>query len=198
MNDSIIASQFREPVHDSQATFRALLSATSRPGTIIDIPSPTTSPAPLGSALTAIALSLLDDTTPLWLDAALNTDSVTNYLRFHSGVRTVSDPREAMFGFFSCADTLIDFDRFNRGDSFYPDRSATLVVQLPSLTGGRPVSLSGPGIETETSVAPAGLPEGFWTHWNENAASYPVGIDLVLADQRSVLGLPRTTKASIS
>ena len=86
---------------------------------------------------------------------------------------------------------------FACGLAAYPDRSATLVLQIPSLVGGQPVSLSGPGIEHSIAVAAAGLPDWFWPAWNENAERYPLGIDVFLADGEAVVGLPRTTRASI-
>lgn len=196
MSATLISAQFRDPIHDAQKAFRALLSAMSRPGTIIELPQPATAPQPMGPALAAIALALLDDTTPVWLDTTLSTDTVLQYLRFHSGVRVVSDPKQAAFGFCGTPQNLTDLRLFPHGDATYPDRSATLVLQLPSLTDGPRVTLTGPGIETAISVAPAGLPDWFWQAWNENTERYPLGIDVILADGRSVIGLPRTTKAS--
>ncbi|QRM32359.1 phosphonate C-P lyase system protein PhnH [Microvirga sp. VF16] len=198
MNSEVISAPFRNPIHEAQQAFRALLSATSRPGTIVELPVPPASPQPLGPTLSAIALTLLDDTTPVWLDATLATEAVLRYLRFHTGARVVSDPKQAAFGIIGSPQNLTDFRLFSYGDAAYPDRSATLVLQVPSLTGGSTVSLAGPGIETSISVTPAGLPSWFWHRWNENAASYPIGVDVILADDRSVIGLPRTIKATFS
>ncbi|MCG7505433.1 phosphonate C-P lyase system protein PhnH [Mesorhizobium retamae] len=196
MNASVISTQFADPIHDAQQAFRGLLAATSRPGTIVTIPLPIASPAPLSPTLAAIGLTLLDDATPVWLDPILIQEPIRQYLLFNTGARVVTQPDSAAFAFFAKARNLPDFRVFPRGTPSYPDRSATLVVQVPLLAGGRPVSLRGPGIESVVSVEPAGLPDGFWDRWNENAANYPIGIDMILADACSIMSLPRTVKAS--
>jgi len=196
MTARIISPQFDNPVHDTQQAFRALLSATSKPGTIVEPPLPRSAPAPLTPALAAIALTLLDDTTSVWIDPALASDDVLRYLRFHTGAVVVAERSSAQFAMIATLENLDDLAAFPGGDASYPDRSATLIVQLPSLTTGNQVQLAGPGIEHTIAVAPAGLPQAFWTRWNENAGRYPCGIDIIFTDGRAVMGLPRTTKAS--
>jgi alpha-D-ribose 1-methylphosphonate 5-triphosphate synthase subunit PhnH len=196
MSIDVISAPFENPIHDAQQTFRALLSATSRPGTMVQPPLPRATPSPFTSALCSIALTLFDDTTTVWLDDTLATEDVLRYLRFHTGATIVAEQSDAAFGVIIDARNLSDFGAFSVGDATYPDRSATLIVQLPSLTGGAEVTLSGPGIERTTTVSPTGLPDGFWHWWKKNANRYPCGIDMIFTDGTAVMGLPRTTKAS--
>jgi len=197
MTTGPIPPQFDNPVHDTQQAFRALLSAASKPGTIVQPPLPRAVPSPLTPALAAIALTLFDDTTSVWIDPVLASDDVLRYLLFHTGATVVSDRSAAEFAMIASLENLGDLSVFPGGDPSYPDRSATLIILLPSLTAGAQIRLSGPGIETTITTAPDGLPDPFWRQWNENSSRYPCGIDIIFTDGRAVMGLPRTTKASV-
>ncbi|MDE5446817.1 phosphonate C-P lyase system protein PhnH, partial [Bradyrhizobium sp. CSA207] len=153
---------------------------------------------PLSESLAAIALTLADAECPIWLDSALSTEPVRRYLHFHTNAPQVADPRAAILALIGNASSLPAIGDFHPGEAAYPDRSTTLVVQVPALTGGSAVRLSGPGIETTASVAPRGLPDWFWPAWCKNAARYPLGVDIFLTDGRAVIGLPRSAKAAQS
>ena len=58
-----------------------------------------------------------------------------------------------------------------------------------------PVTLRGPGIETERAFAPRGIGRGFWSTWTANNKRYPLGVDAYLFDATAVVGLPRTVQA---
>ncbi|WP_235940553.1 phosphonate C-P lyase system protein PhnH [Bradyrhizobium hipponense] len=194
MTADLIPPAFRDPVHDSQSAFRRLLKALSRPGTPVSLTGPAQPPAPMGGPLAAIALTLADADCPIWLDPALSTEPVRRYLHFHTNAPQIADPKAAAIALIGDAGRLPGLNEFHPGEAAYPDRSTTLILQLPALTGGPSVRLSGPGIETTASLAPRGLPGWFWQAWHENAARYPLGVDIFLTDDRIVIGLPRSTK----
>ena len=84
---------FADPVLGAQSTFRAVMEALSRPGTAQPIAFPATPPIPLTAELAAVALTLFDHDTAVWLDPALmELDAVCTWLAFHTGapVTTVS------------------------------------------------------------------------------------------------------------
>jgi alpha-D-ribose 1-methylphosphonate 5-triphosphate synthase subunit PhnH len=197
MNAITIAPHFADPVHQSQKAFRGLLTALARPGRIVELPAASGLPAGMEASVATIVLSLLDLDTPAWLDPDFSTEEIRRYLRYHTGAPRVGEPAEAAFALIAEAREMPPLDAFAPGEPAYPDRSTTIVFQLPSLAGGPTVVLSGPGIEHEIEVAPAGLPEWFWPAWNENAGRYPLGVDAFLASGRCVIGLPRTAKAKI-
>src|SRR3546814_2785400 len=85
--------------------------------------------------------------------------------------------------------------RFAQGVDQYPDRAATLLLQVPSLEGGPAVTLSGPGIRDTAVIAPFGLPEWFWNDWRLNAAQFPLGVDIFLTCGEAVVGLPRSIRS---
>lgn len=186
---------FADPVHDSQRTFRALLSAFSRPGHVVDLGAGLEPPAPLSAATAALALALFDHDTPAWLDAAADCAATRDFLRFHCGCPLVADSRAARFALVADAGALTDLNRFDMGDALYPERAATVVVQVASVREGTPLTLSGPGIKQQDNVRIGGLPDAFWRARQQNSARYPLGIDVALVGADGVLGLPRTTRA---
>ena len=75
------------------------------------------------------------------------------------------------------------------------DKSGEVHVRrVESFEAGPMLRLTGPGIETSATIAPAGTPYDFLAHWAENRARFPRGVDLILVGQGAVVGLPRTTR----
>src|SRR5688572_119336 len=84
-------------VFAAQSTFRKVMDAMARPGSIQTIAPTTAAPAPLAVAAASVALTLFDHDTPIWRDASFATDAVTQWLRFNTGCPIVADPAEAAF-----------------------------------------------------------------------------------------------------
>lgn len=181
---------FPDPVFDAQATFRAVLDAFAYPGRVREIGVELDPPAPLDAASAALALTLFDADTRIWLDPAIMSGAVPDYLRFHCGVpfAAAADARFAMVAAPAAMPILADFDI---GEDRYPDRAATLVIQLPSLIAGPETTWIGPGIDGAVTVRLAGLPPAFWRQWADNHALYPLGVDVVFASGGTLVGLPR-------
>jgi len=196
MISNAYAGGFTDPVFQSQTVFRAVMDGMARPGTLADIGATLDAPRPLGAAAAAIALTLLDHDTPVWLSPGLTAAAVPGWLAFHTGAPITAEKAAARFAFVERGAVFPSFSLFATGSQEYPDRSTTLVVELPTLSGGMSLRLSGPGIDGETIVAPLGLPEIFLSLWNDNRAMFPRGIDLVLAAGTTILCLPRTTLIS--
>jgi len=194
MSDETLQPAFADPVAGSQAAFRGLLNAFSYPGTVRTLARPEGWPAPLDPTTGAALLTLVDRETPLWLDPPSRTEAVRRYLAFHTGVSVTEAAEVARFAVIVDPAGAPGLDGFSPGDPAYPDRSATVILQLPALDGARR-SLSGPGIETTRSIAPAGLSETFWSQWARNNALFPCGVDLLLVSGDRILALPRTTRA---
>jgi alpha-D-ribose 1-methylphosphonate 5-triphosphate synthase subunit PhnH len=89
---------------------------------------------------------------------------------------------------------MLPIEAFDAGSDEYPDRSATLVVQVAALTAGTGKRLTGPGIAGEARLAVDGVPERFWLALRDNHARFPRGVDVILACPAAVTGLPRTTR----
>ena len=184
-----------DPVHDSQQIFRGLMSALAQPGRRVSLAAPLQGPEPLDRATLAAALTLIDYDTPLWIDWIADTPQVRAYLRFHCGCPIVERSATAAFGLISDPENMPRLALFAQGLDLYPDRSATLLLQVPNLDGGSSVTLRGPGIRDSAAIAPAGLPDWFWNDWRLNAAQFPLGVDILFTCGNEVLGLPRSILA---
>ena len=193
-NDTLIGAGFADPVFQSQGAFRALLAALSEPGLAYDIGVSVETPVGLEPATAVALLTLADYETPIWLPAALRDGPAGAWLRFHCGATLVDDPARAAFAVIDGAVAEPKLTAFNAGDDQFPDRSTTVLVQCAGLAGGDAVTLEGPGIPGQRSIAPTGLRSGFWTEVEDNAAVYPLGVDLLLVHGAQVLGLPRSTQ----
>jgi len=189
-----IEGGFADPVIHGQFVFKAVMDALARPGSIHEIDDLANPPTPLTQELAAVALTLVDHDTPVWLDAALSAaPAVLDWLSFHTGAPVVKDAGAAHFAFVSSVGELPALDAFAMGTDEYPDRSTTIVLALESIDDGEVLTLKGPGIEHEAELSPAGLPDDFETQWAENREKFPRGIDLVLVAPGVLAALPRTT-----
>lgn len=189
-----LAAGFADPVLDAQRTFRAVLEALARPGLPQWAGQGLSPPRGLEPAAYALALALLDGETGLWLSPALRDEDIAASLRFHCGCPLTEDPAAAAFALVAPPDAPA-LDAFAVGDDRYPDRSTTVIWQLPALDGGAPMILAGPGVDGTVGITPTGLPSGFWAQWTANHALYPRGVDLVLVVAETMIGLPRSVAA---
>ena len=185
---------FRDPVKDAQTAFRLILEAMSNPGSSKRLALETEAPDAVGSAAGAVLLTLADIDTPVWLMPPLAGGALATWLRFHCNCPLTIDPKAATFALAVGVEMSSELNQFNLGDAKYPDRATTLILVLPSLTGGETVRLQGPGIETEVDIAPCGLPADFWSVRTEVNSKFQFGIDLILCAGDEIICLPRTTR----
>lgn len=191
-------THFADPVHDSQQVFRTVLDALSRPGRVLPVPVPPQQKAlPLGltPVLAALALTLCDTDTPVWLAPALNTEAVRQWLRFTCTCPLVNKPDAAVFALIDTPAALPSLHTFALGDAAYPDRSTTLFVAgLTFSAEYQGFSLYGPGIKDTQHLPCHGLPADFAEEWAANTALYPLGVDMILCAETQLAGLPRTSR----
>jgi alpha-D-ribose 1-methylphosphonate 5-triphosphate synthase subunit PhnH len=189
----MLAPAFADPVLASQAVFRSVMDAMARPGTIVATDGLAQAPQPLGLAAAAVALTLLDYETPVWLDTELaQSGDVAAWLRFHTGAPLTGDPRQAAFGFTADPLRMPPFEAFSQGSMEYPDRAATLVLQVECLSESDGFSLSGPGIRGSRALSASPLPADFAARMRTNRARFPRGVDIILASAAMVAALPRS------
>jgi len=186
---------FVDKVLSAQSTFRSVMDAMARPGTVQRIVPMAGSPGPMMRGTAAIALTLFDHDTPLWLDARMAERSdVVKWLKFHTGAPVVQDSSIASFALISDGALLPALERFALGTNEYPDRSTTVILQVESLNSGRSFELRGPGIDGVATLQASIRPFDLFERLQFNEALFPRGIDLVLVADDAVVAIPRTTR----
>jgi alpha-D-ribose 1-methylphosphonate 5-triphosphate synthase subunit PhnH len=186
---------FVDKVLSAQSTFRSVMDAMARPGTVQRIVPMAGSPGPMMRGTAAIALTLFDHDTPLWLDARMAERSdVVKWLKFHTGAPVVQDSSIASFALISDGALLPALERFALGTNEYPDRSTTVILQVESLDSGRSFELRGPGIDGVATLQASIRPFDLFERLQFNEALFPRGIDVVLVADDAVVAIPRTTR----
>lgn len=191
-HDNTMPAGFANPVRDSQASFRQLLDAVAHPGRVRDLAGAQETVPGLQAAAAAIALTLTDFETPVWL--APGCLPAADFLRFHCGCPLVADPHEAGFAFATNWEECPPLADFDLGDDDEPARSTTLVVGVDRLRTNGELILRGPGIAQHHQLDEAALPFNRVTERAALGSLFPRGLDLILVQDRQVCALPRSTR----
>jgi alpha-D-ribose 1-methylphosphonate 5-triphosphate synthase subunit PhnH len=183
---------FADKVFAAQSAFRAVMEAMARPGSVQRVTADVAAPRGLMRGAAAIALTLFDHDTPIWLDPQLGHAAV--WLKFHTGAPVVADPANSSFALIADGAALPDLELFSVGSNEYPDRSTTLIIQVGSLAEGRAYELRGPGIDGTAMLRAALAPDDLCDRLAINTTLFPRGIDVVLVHDDAVVAIPRTTR----
>lgn len=187
MEAAALDGGFADAPVTAAVAFRAALEAMARPGRIGRIGG-AQPPAPLSPAAGTLILTLCDPDTPVHLAGAHNAAEVCDWITFHTGAPlAVADSCRFAVGAW---DALAPLDAYPIGTPEYPDRSATLIVEMAALLA-EGCRLSGPGIEAEARL---NLPEA--AAFRRNAALFPLGLEFFFTHQDRLAGLPRTTRVA--
>jgi alpha-D-ribose 1-methylphosphonate 5-triphosphate synthase subunit PhnH len=186
---------FADKVRSAQSTFRSVMDAMARPGSVQRIVPAAGAPMSMMRGTAAIALTLFDHDTPIWLDPSMSaTSDVAKWLKFHASAPVVQDSSICHFALIGEPSALAGLDRFSFGSNEYPDRSTTLILQVESVTQGRPIELRGPGIDGTAMVQATIQPADLFERLAINAKLFPRGIDVVLVADDAIVAIPRTTR----
>jgi alpha-D-ribose 1-methylphosphonate 5-triphosphate synthase subunit PhnH len=179
-------------IHD-HATFRILLRAMSRPGSIGQLPRHREASGQR-ELLVGLLRCLIDNEVSFFV-----LDDTSGQLSGEISRSTGSSRRElaaADFLIFPEGTSKGTVTGARRGTLEYPDSGATAVYLVESLaeTGG-PVALTGPGIDgaVHPSIgAPAGAELALLREAN---AEFPLGLDAIFLDRDGrVICIPRSTR----
>ena len=180
-----LSGGFSEAPIQSARAFREILEAIARPGSLRSVTG-AVPPDPLSGAAGVVLLTLCDSTTPLYLAGDCDNPKVRSWVAFHIGAPIVgAEQADFALGGWTA---LQPVDRFRIGEPDYPDRSATLIVEMDWLTNHGPV-LTGPGIETASWL---NLPET--GAFRANRALFPLGFDTIFTSGARIAALPRSTR----
>jgi len=85
----------------------------------------------------------------------------------------------------------------NRASS-YPDKSASIIIEVDSLESGIECLLTGPGIQTSSSANIKGLSDELLMALISGRGTFPQGVDLYLSSGHQIMAIPRTTRIQLS
>jgi alpha-D-ribose 1-methylphosphonate 5-triphosphate synthase subunit PhnH len=183
-----LSGGFADPATDAARAFRAILAAMAQPGLIVRMVG-AAAPAPASPAAAAAMLALADNAAPVHLAGAHDTPALHDWLAFHCGARGI-ERAQAAFALGTWA-ALMPLSDYPAGSAEYPDRSTTLIVELPELAN-RGARLSGPGIEGSALLSlPALAP------FAANTARFPLGLDFLFTCGDMLAALPRSTRVEV-
>lgn len=180
--------------YESQRVFRCLLQGMAEPGMIATVSTSIQCPVQLGQAQAAVALTLFDHETAVWLSPRLRVPAVETFLRFHTGASLVDAPGAAAFALVDSTVNLPALDAFAIGTDESPEHGATLIVETALIASGSGKILRGPGIPTVRTLELWGVPDTFWSARGEICALHPRGVDFIFTCGDSMAALPRTTQ----
>ncbi|WP_424969263.1 phosphonate C-P lyase system protein PhnH [Dinoroseobacter sp. S76] len=185
MQAQTLEGGFADPPMQAAAAFRSVMEAMARPGTIQSITG-AVPPAPLSPAAGAVLLTLCDGDTPIHLAGEHDTPEIRGWIAFHTGAPWASraDCAFALGSF----EALMPLEDYPMGTPEYPDRSATLILEMPELEASG-AELRGPGIKDRALLS---LPE--IAPFQTNRARFPLGLDFILTAGDRIAALPRSTE----
>lgn len=185
--NAVYAGGFSNPPVAAAHAFRAAMNAMARPGQVQDITG-AVPPDGISIAAGSLLLALCDPETGVYLAPDVDSEALRGWLAFHTGAPVVP-AEQADFALGGWA-ALAPLDRFRIGSPEYPDRSATLIVETPGFASPNAV-LRGPGIKDTARMQ---LPE--LAAFQNNAALYPLGVDVFFTAGSQVAALPRSTQVT--
>ncbi len=186
--NTVFTGGFSNPPVAAAQAFRAAMNAMARPGKVQEITG-AAPPEGISVAAGSLLLTLCDPETGVYLAPDVDSEALRGWLAFHTGAPIVS-AEQAGFAL-GCWQELQPLSRFRIGTAEYPDRSATLIVEMRSLNVPN-AGLNGPGIKSTASMQ---LPE--IAAFQANAALYPLGLDFFFSSGSQIAALPRSTQVTV-
>jgi alpha-D-ribose 1-methylphosphonate 5-triphosphate synthase subunit PhnH len=192
-----ILTGFSDNSRQSNEIFRTVMNALSHPGRVFDLTSEIACPTALNRAATAVVMALADYETPIWLAPNVASDQATAHFNFHTGCTVSATAADALFAIANTTSDLSFLESLAVGTSENPHQSATLILMIDGFADAEGLKLSGPGIKDLAYVNPQRLPDDVISLITQNEKLFPLGIDLLLASDDQLVGIPRSTKLEI-
>jgi alpha-D-ribose 1-methylphosphonate 5-triphosphate synthase subunit PhnH len=170
-----------DPVHGTRETFRGLLDAMSRPGTVEPVAEP---------ADHAVVATLVDHEVTAATDDEVLREALSSQGRFEPVPPEDADVVHAR------DPTGWDVRECERGSLVEPSEGATVVYRVATVAEGRredcaTVTLTGPGVDGTTTLSVA-LPADELDALADAQSTYPRGVDAVFAAGDRLAAVPRS------
>lgn len=187
-------------IFDSQRHFRTILDAMARPGTIHRIKDQQINPPDdLHRVSAYIGFALLNAEVTFYIDG------VRKQIAYYFTINTFSRESlcsEANFLFLTGSSSTDIIDTAKSGNLLYPERGATLVIDIDTVSSvplvhGHGLTLQGPGVENEISFFIEGISLSLIAAIKEKNEEFPLGVDVILTDRHNdFVCIPRSSKIS--
>ncbi len=180
-----------ERVGYSRQCLRAVLSAASCPGAIVEVPDARPNSEKLSAAGFAVCCALLSMDSRLWLSSDLRRDaSLVAWLRFQCGATGGAHSSNANLALLGAAE-WDGLDRFRFGDAQSPRISTTVIVEVDSLHESGGIIVHDAECETDRPLDVRGLGLSFWHDVNRNYERAPCGLDFLLTWNDCMVAITR-------
>ena len=174
---------------NQQAIYRALLTAMSFPGRVIDIGELLEGAR---AELGALA-SLVDEMATIADPDGRLTDAERRLL----SAAAIASAADADYVLFDGANAPPENYKPRLGTIYRPEEASLIFLAVAAVGEGEIlVTLTGPGVKTEKTLALSGLHPDWVTARNRWCDNFPTGIDLIFCDAMRLAAIPRTSKAS--
>ena len=171
-------------------TFQAVLSALEHPGVVVHLPKYNGSPWPLNIASAALLTTWVNPETPVWTDLCWDSDPAA-WLQQTCACSLVTEPCMARVAFVADPLRIPPLKQFYLGEDDRPERSTTLVLQVPGFSGPNGRHRYVPVGSRRLKAKPTGLPLRFWSDWEDQRRHPPLGIDVFCTCADTMIALPR-------
>ena len=170
-NGSALRPGFPVPVADSQQVFRRVLRAMSEPGSLQDIAVDLDPPAPLDRATAALCLTLLDfERRSGWTRQRIAGTCGPGFASI-AAARSWSRRTPRASPLWPLRRRCRRLARSRSAREAYPDESATVILQVPSLDRARRLRFAAGDRDCREFCA-AGIAGGFWKQRREMEALF--------------------------
>jgi alpha-D-ribose 1-methylphosphonate 5-triphosphate synthase subunit PhnH len=186
-------------VHDIQTIYRKLVTATSRPGTLVVLDREART---LDVQMECLSSTILLARTVLDPEVSFKViskaeEAVSRMIKQLTYSKPVDLPEADFIFILHDASEEQMKEALNKakvGNLLNPHESAMIILEVPDVTKGDSMILSGPGIQDESFLS---LPNvsAWLAARNEKNMEFPLGIDMYFVDQQDrLIALPRTTQ----
>jgi len=185
-------------VHDVQTAYRKVLDSVAKPGTIHSLqPESEKLELPLVCRKATLLLMLMFLDTEVSFHVLGHSHEKTTHYISQLTYAKVAPLADADFVFVLRERSPHDFTRAvavsRLGDLINPHQSATVVVEVETITSSKELALTGPGIQDEHHIAIVTDTDFVPLRADKNV-EYPLGIEMCfIDDNHNLLVLPRTT-----
>jgi len=186
-------------VHDIQPVFRKLVTATSRPGTLVVLEREAKTLDVQMECLSStilLARTVLDPEVTFKV-IAKEGEAVSRMINQLTYSKPVDLPEADFIFILHDASEEQMKEAINKakvGNLFNPHESAMIILEVPDVTKGDSMILSGPGIQEESFISLPNVSAWLGVR-NEKNIEFPLGIDMYFVDQQDrLIALPRTTQ----